>query len=94
MDSMALSESLGTQMSGLNIKDSPSKFNSPYYGEERKLSGTGHYDLTLVRNEFDIEEDLDEVIEAKENKEELNDIVDHYKVALTKIIKEVEEISP
>lgn len=71
-------------MSGMDIQDSPSKYNSPYYAEERKLSGTGSYDLTLVRNEFDIEEDLDEVIQAKENKEELNEVVDFYKIALTK----------
>ena len=49
----------------------------------------------MVRNEFDIEEDLDEVIEAKENKEELNEVVDNYKkVLLGHIKKEVEEISP
>ena len=95
MDSFALSESLGTQMSGMNIQDSPSKYNSPYYAEERKISGTGQYDLTIVRNEFDIEEDLDEVIEAKENREELNEVLDNYKIALTKTPKkEIEEISP
>ena len=82
MDSFDLSESMGTQMSGLNINDSPSKFNSPYYGgcaEERKITGTGNYDLTYTRNEFDIEEDFDEVVEAKENKIELNQVVDNYK---------------
>lgn len=68
-------------MSGLNIQDSPSKFNSPYYGgsEERKITGTGNYDLTYARNEFDIEEDFEEVVEAKENRAELNQVVDNYK---------------
>ena len=78
MDSFALSESLGTQMSGLNLNDSPSKYNSPYYsspasiGEDRRLTGKEQYDLTYARNEFDIEEDFDEVVEAKENQAELN----------------------
>jgi hypothetical protein len=94
MDSFELSESLGTQMSGLNIQDSPSKYNNPYYAEERKLTGTGQYDMTLCRNEFDIEEDFDEVVEAKENKAELNQVVDNYKRILEGDIKEVEDISP
>jgi hypothetical protein len=36
--------------------------------DERQLSGTGSYDHSGFRSEFDIEEDFDEVVEAKEDK--------------------------
>lgn len=42
--------------------------------------------MTLARNEYDIEEDLDEVVEAKENKEELNEVVKNYRRILSGII--------
>jgi len=42
------------------------------YEDARKLTGTGQYDLTYTKSEFDIEEDLNEITVAKENKAELN----------------------
>ena len=78
---LEFSQSLGTQMSGLSLSngsssgpyDSPSKFNNPAtysnHFEDRQISGSGQYDLTMVRNEFDIEEDFEEVVEAKEDKQ-------------------------
>lgn len=79
-------------MSGLNLNDSPSKFNNPstYYSshEDRQLSGSGNYDLTLARSEFDIEEDLDEVVEAKEDKQELKEVVKNYQRILSGVIEE------
>lgn len=68
-------------MSGLRINDSPSKYNSPstyYNSDDRQLSGTGSYDLTYARNDFDIEEDFEEVVEAKEDKQELREVVRNY----------------
>jgi hypothetical protein len=50
--------------------------------------------LTLARSEFDIEEDYEEVTKAKENKEELNEVVKNYKRILSGIINDVEEASP
>jgi hypothetical protein len=76
-------------MSGLSIHDSPSKFNNPatYQPyEERKLTGKGQYDLTMARNEFDIEEDFDEVVEAKEDKQELNEVIVNYQRAISGLI--------
>lgn len=61
--------------------DSPSKFNNPsvyQVYEERKLTGKGNYDLTYTQSEFDIEEDLEEIIEAKEDKQHLNNVIDNY----------------
>lgn len=82
----------------MKFQDSPSKFNNPStYNtsyEDRVLSGTGHYDLTLARSEFDIEEDFDEVVEAKENKEELNEVVNNYRRILSGVINEVEDPTP
>lgn len=80
-------------MSGLSIyqqNDSPSKFNNPstYHNyEERKITGSGQYDMTLARNEYDIEEDFDEVIEAKEDKGELNEVIGNYQKVLNGIIE-------
>jgi hypothetical protein len=42
------------------------------------LTGTGHYDMTMIRNDIDIEDDFEEVVEAKENKAELNEVVKNY----------------
>jgi hypothetical protein len=80
----------------MSIQDSPSKFNNPatYYNEDRKITGTGNYDLTMARNEYDIEEDFEEVVEAKENKQELNEVVDNYKRILSGIINDAEEQTP
>jgi hypothetical protein len=67
-------------MAGVNLSDSPSKFNNPYASsyEDRQISGSGHYDLSMTRSEFDIEEDFDEVVEAKEDKQQLNEVVRNY----------------
>jgi hypothetical protein len=66
----------------MNLNDSPSKYNNPstYYTshDDRQLSGSGHYDMTMARSEFDIEEDFDEVVEAKEDKQELREVVKNY----------------
>lgn len=85
-------------MAGVNLNESPSKFNNPYSShshgfnpDERTLSGTGHYDVTLARSEFDIEEDFDEVTEAKEDKHELNEVVRNYQRILSGIIEEPNE---
>ena len=51
--------------------------------DARKLTGTGQYDLTCTKSEFDIEEDLNEITVAKENKEELNEVMDNYKRVLS-----------
>jgi len=32
----------------------------------------------MTRNEFDIEEDFEEVVEAKENKQELKEVMKNY----------------
>lgn len=79
----------------MNLHDSPSKFNNPStYGDERQITGSGSYDLTLARSEFDIEEDYEEIVEAKENKQELNEVVDNYRRILSGIINDVEDLSP
>ena len=92
-------------MSGLSIHDntyvgkggSPSKFNNPStYStvyDDRVISGTGAYDLTMTRSEFDIEEDFDEVVEAKENKQELNEVMKNYQRILSGIIEDVQDES-
>jgi hypothetical protein len=71
---------------------SPSKFNNPStYGsayDDRVLTGTGNYDLTIAKNEFDIEEDYDEVVQAKENKQELNEVMKNYQRILSGIIED------
>jgi acetylglutamate synthase len=62
---------MGATVTSQNFNESPSKFNNPsvyQVYEERKLTGTGQYDLTYTRSEFDIEEDLEEIVEAKEDK--------------------------
>lgn len=43
--------------------------------------------MTLARNEYDIEEDFDEVIEAKEDKGELNEVIGNYQKVLNGIIE-------
>ena len=62
---------MSNQFGSMNLNDSPSKFNSPATfasTDDRQLTGTGQYDLTIARSEFDIEEDYNEVVQAKENK--------------------------
>ncbi len=49
--------------------------------------------MTLARSEFDIEEDLDEVVEAKEDKGELNEVIGNYQKVLNGIIEQCEESS-
>ena len=88
-------------MSGMNLNDSPSKFNSPSTQssfnpnpssyEDRVLSGSGNYDLTMASNEYDIEEDLEEVVEAKEDKQQLKEVVKNYLRILSGVIEEPEE---
>ena len=97
-DSYSVSQSsgLGTQMSGLSIQEaqhnSPSKFNNPstYMSsyDDRQLSGNGHYDLSATRSEFDIEEDFEEVVQAKENKSELREVMKNYQRILSGVIDE------
>lgn len=83
-------------MSGMNLNDSPSKFNNPsVYSnmyEDRQISGSGHYDLTIARNEFDIEEDFEEDVEAKEDKQELREVMKNYQRILSGEIEEPEEM--
>jgi len=56
------------------------------------LTGTGHYDLTYARDEFDIEEDLAEIVAAKENKQELNEVIGEYtRVLSTHITNKIED---
>ena len=55
------------------------------------MTGTGQYDLTMTRSEFDIEEDLNEEVEAKKDKEQLKEVVKYYNRVLSGIIDEVEE---
>eukprot|EP00347_Sterkiella_histriomuscorum_P014193 403361812 len=98
---LEFSQSLGTQMSGMSLNDSPNKFNSPSTQssfnpnpssyEDRVLSGSGNYDLTMASNEFDIEEDLEEVVEAKEDKQQLKEVVKNYLRILSGVIEEPEE---
>jgi hypothetical protein len=80
----------------MNLNDSPSKYNNPsVYGnfrDDRQISGSGQYDLTLIRNEFDIEEDFEEVVEAKENKQELKEVMKNYQRILSGEFEEPEEI--
>lgn len=47
--------------------------------------------MTLAQSEFDIEEDFDEVTEAKEDKHELNEVVRNYQRILSGIIEEPNE---
>ena len=54
------------------------------YDDNRKLTGKGHYDLTITRgSDFEIEEDFEEVVQATANREELNQVVDNYKKILS-----------
>lgn len=66
------------------------------YDDGWKLTGTGHYDLTCTKSEFDIEEDLNEITVARENKAELNEVVDNYKRILSGLYQpeEVKEPTP
>ena len=48
--------------------------------------------MANTRSEFDIEEDLEEVVEAKENKQELNEVMDNYRRILNGIIQDTEEV--
>lgn len=50
--------------------------------------------MTLARNEYDIEEDFDEVVEAKEDKGELNEVIGNYQKVLNGIIEQCEESMP
>ena len=74
-------------MQEMNVQGSPSKFNHPSiysnYNDDRQISGSGQYDLTMTRNEFDIEEDFEEVVEAKENKQELKEVMKNYQRILS-----------
>lgn len=45
----------------------------------------------MARNEFDIEEDYDEVVEAKEDKQELNEVMKNYQRILSGIIQECDD---
>ena len=56
------------------------------------MTGSGAYNLANTRSEFDIEEDLEEVVEAKENKQELNEVMDNYRRILNGIIQDTEEV--
>ena len=47
--------------------------------------------MTLARSEFDIEEDYEEVVEAKEDKQELKEVVKNYQRILSGVIEEPEE---
>lgn len=74
---------MGTQFSDLKIQnpDPPSRFNNPasILVDNRKLTGTGLYNLTYSQDEWELEEDLNEVQPATSNSVELNQVVDQYK---------------
>lgn len=67
---------MGTQISFLSEAEQTynnAKFNSPAtYGtttsEDRVITGKGYYDLSHTRNEYEFEEDLEEVVQAKSDK--------------------------
>ena len=48
--------------------------------------------MTIIHNEFDIEEDLDEVVPAKKDSNELNEVMDNYKRILSGVINVTDEI--
>ena len=47
--------------------------------------------MTLARSEFDIEEDFEEVEPAKEDKQQLKEVVKNYERILSGVIEEPEE---
>jgi hypothetical protein len=46
----------------------------------------------MTRNEFDIEEDFEEVVEAKENKQELKEVMKNYQRILSGEFEEPEDL--
>lgn len=87
--------SLGSSTTSSGFNDSPSKYNNPAtysnHFDDRAIKGSGHYDLSMTRNEYDIEEDYDEVVEAKEDKHQLRDVIKNYQRILSGVIEEPEE---
>lgn len=65
------------------------RFNNPSISyEDKQLSGSGKYDLTqVVTNDFEIEDDYEEVVQAKKDNTELNEVLNNYKKALTETPK-------
>ena len=50
--------------------------------EDRAITGTGAYDLTQVGtnvSDFEIQDDLEEVVQAQTDGVELNEVMDNYK---------------
>lgn len=86
-----LSDSLGSQISGLTLEQSQAagRFNSPgvkqtYSGDQRPLTGSGIYDFKQLNDdEIDFEEDFREIEAANKDETELNEVVDNYKRILT-----------
>jgi len=46
----------------------------------------------MAKNEFDIEEDLDEDVEAKSDKKELQEVMKNYERILSGLIDDAEEM--
>ncbi len=66
-----LSDSFASQLTVIQ-QPSPSKFNNPASQgssplDDRQLTGTGTYDQTIIPD-FELEDDLDEIVEAKTDK--------------------------
>lgn len=56
--------------------------------DDRKITGSGFYDFdTYALDEFELEDDLEETVSAKQDKQELNEVVDYYKQVLGESIK-------
>jgi hypothetical protein len=49
--------------------------------------------LTIARNEFDIEEDFEEVVQAKEDKQELKEVMKNYQRILSGVIEDNQDDS-
>jgi hypothetical protein len=56
--------------------------------DDRKITGSGFYKFdTYALDEFELEDDLEETVSAKQDKQELNEVVDNYKRVLGESFK-------